>query len=191
MTIYWIVSIILPVLYYTSFILLRTTFSFLNILVFYFFALLIISLLGWCIFLLTKIKFLKIKVIPLLFITLIPIIDVNFGFSFKIEESFQKETLFKATSTATITGEDLELFVDYNFRFKESSIFGTEKYYGSYRISKDIYGIKDTIHLKFNNELPCFFKEVNSSWIIYYNTDIVSDIKTGYWMDIEYNGIPY
>ncbi len=140
----------------------------------------------WAILMLLKIKILRLKIVPLLIISLIPIIDSMFGIRFEIENLVRPKKLLVASYEGTSWGEVLNLRINNKFEFEVSTWTGTEVYPGEYIITND------TLNLVFSNRVPDIFGERPLYWVIDKNENklnVLTDKGNSFEMNILRNDL--
>ena len=163
----WYISGLIPIIFYLIWILSRFIDS--PIFIFFIFLLPVLFLFSivWTIILLLKVKFIRYRIIPLIVLSLIPVIDSIFNLRFKIEDSVRPEKIFIAMDEGPIGGRILNARINNKFEYEVSSWTGTEIYSGEYKIQND------TFLLSFPNQEPKIYGERPLYWIINKNENIL------------------
>ena len=180
---YWTISIMIPLTFYLSYIVVTYTEFILNIFLFFALPAIIIFSIVWCIFVFFKIRKLKLITIPLVIISLLPLTDIVFDLRFKVPELFKEEKVLEARTEGTVSSSRLILRQNKQFELYDGSIGGGNLYRGKYQIKND------TILIIFNESTPSFISNQNSKWIINERFNTFQYIETGFSYDLVLNNL--
>lgn len=174
-----LISFLIPVILIIIYILTGLTSNLFNFFIVFLIPLIIIFSIIWTIILLFKVKTLRLIIIPLIIVTLIPLIDLIFGLRFKLVESFKPELLIKAKTEGPVSSIELYLRETNSFEFNEGSLFGSKNYVGDFVINED------TLILNFQNNKPDIIDNYQSKWRIDKDNEKIYCLSTGFTLEIK------
>ena len=179
----WSYTILIPISFYISLFFLTNTETFFNLIFWLVIFLSLIFSIIWSILLITKFKKVKFLILPLLLITLMPIIDIRFNIRINLQEYFRSEIVLTSINDGSISHSSITLRKNKKFNLENGGILGTQNYRGHYSIKKD------TFTLQFNRRMPKYILTNPSYWIIdtSFNMPFFTEINKGWSFDIKIN----